>query len=1693
MKISKPLKKLQTTQKISGNQKGVALVLVLTVMSLATIMILSFFSLATSENQASATYSRGLQAQQVAEQAVNMVIAQIRKASSQQNVAWASQPGAIRTWASNGNFKMGYKLYSDDVLQEAAENKLVDDDFKEAQQWTSLPDEFVDLNEPVIRGERVYFPIVDPLAKELPEWPDEIGGEDDTAGVEGFDFNFANGRVINPGDLDKKIKELNNVGHLAMPVRWIYQLADGTLGTLQNGQFKSLLGNISPEQDNQIVARFAFWADDETAKLNLNVHAGGLAWDTPRAGGDMDMAMGQYQPLQKEFQRYPGHPATTHLVPALAPGVLDIVQDKNAMEMIFKTVPRIVGGGSESGTRKANYKNEKEKNGLVPDQNPLLPSVDEYVMQPDRDPTQFPQADGRPAPVDEMSDMMERVRFFVTTSSRAPETTLFNTPRIACWPITGPVGDTSRMTAFDELIAFCSTIGGKEYIFRRFNSDSEDDDMYHSSMKRNPVLYDYLAKLTDSNIPGVGAAFSDKYGDKDRYQILTQIFDYIRSTNLHDDSLFGEDWGAAFQIKNTDDHLTYTNPRAKNPRLDEIGQTGVHKGHGQVTPIKIKKGSITTKGFGRFYTLRDVAIHAICVADGGTGLIRTGFAEALGGAHSEVRSPGYTVYGSSGYQGRDEGYQYSNFPPMHEGASPGNPASYPQWLTDWLNLYLNHEGEWRQIGGANPPSKEDDPKGNWEDRFRWRNSSSPRDQSKNQANWQEVLSIITPAFNPDNWNWNLKYNRIVGTNYEPVKVDESGVGNSDDNTLFDQGEISPQDFMRLGPHEKLVQAAMVFNLFCPSMGWVPIDPDMSIQVHWEDSGTDFKFTTIGPGGSIKPHNLDNAADARNNKQKVYLDPNESGDKLEYGRFLVYRDLEGDLLPLDRREWWYSNDRQTAHHHRHSGGSLPFTYMMRSDNRNLNKDFGGYFNPDGKELRALGNRDSSLRSTGRLTPLDAEFYSPGVHEGNQYSFITAPFRIGPTDPNQSQADFYSTSIEGHPKLKMRGGEITFKIYSHGDKTNSTYPNGELSAPQSDKVLVQTIEIDFPGIVSHPPLLAEGRSGNINEFGEKEGHSISPMEMWSLGLRGAQPKHPLTNSFAMPGRLFRVSTQNGQLFHHADVVQSVSILHGDARLAAVREEIDDRDEIFGPHFRAAIYDNAGGLESFTQTEPEVAGWPYNSYLKPYGDAPELSFSRQAHDMAMSTGYRFEGGDGRANSSYALNKDLTTEREMQILPGLNFNNRLPANAIGDPSKFSGVLVNKYGDFDNNMGLLVDGCYINKPDEGNSHSLYKRTDDTNPNNYNMRRDFGDFPYFVRDWVHEAGSPSYFSPNRIMSGPGMFGSLPTGVWSKEPWQTLLFRPAAGTDHPGASASAGGQDPADHYIMDLFWMPIVEPYAISEPFSTAGKVNINYQILPFRNIKRNTSMRGIFRSEMMVLIPTPGYDREDVTNAAVGNYRKNGPSMYTTSYKHASGRGQGWHWRDKPNGGFLQGKRLRAVIQESKTLQQFDDKFEKDQEIFKSASEICEMHLVPQQVAERLKTRSLQDKLETYTPEVADMENGDYWEDHAAVGDNSREKPYGNIYNRITTKSNTFKVHYRGQVLKQGRRSAAGVSWNWDPELDSVVGQYRGSSIVERYIDPNSTLIPDYANIIASSSNSLTSILNGVSSLGEHYRFRVVNQTRFAP
>ncbi len=358
--------------------------------------------------------------------------------------------------------------------------------------------------------------------------------------------------------------------------------------------------------------------------------------------------------------------------------------------------------------------------------------------------------------------------------------------------------------------------------------------------------------------------------------------------------------------------------------------------------------------------------------------------------------------------------------------------------------------------------------------------------------------------------------------------------------------------------------------------------------------------------------------------------------------------------------------------------------------------------------------------------------------------------------------------------------------------------------------------------------------------------------------------------------------------------------------------------------------------------------------------------------------------------------------------------------------------GDFDTPMGGMEDGCYINKPDEGN-----------------LATSGG---YFGRGGFNVESGASY-SPNRQVCSAVMFGSLPSGVKATEyalkqqqpgqaasvpgrPWQTLLFcpNPAAGPAHPGFGTSIAGQGahyppyqtPPDHLFLDLFTMPIVEPYAVSEPFSTAGKVNLNYQIAPFTYIKRTTGIRAVMRSVKV------GADKTGDTNRAAF-------ARYDVEME--------------PNN---QG-----------TLMGFENVFNRD-DIFRSASQICDIFLVPKGAGAQYNSMS------------------GWWNSYQHTGDNVREFPYGHIYPRVTTKSNTYTVHMRVQTLQKSNPKDATSATYWDETKDRVLGEYRGSNTIERYIDlpytgDSTKDLPDFA----STSNQ--------TSIDVYYKFRTLSSKRFSP
>jgi len=551
-----------------GRRRGAALVLVLSVLVLLAGLVVAIFYTSQSDRQSASLFAGSFEAKSLAETSVNLVIAQITDATRQTGRAWISQPGLIRTFTGNRVPETNYRLYSWADLRPngrfdpfSALNAVPAD-------WRQRKAFFVDLNEPTPDPNAPSDPSRDKYPILYPPNLTASSGGGNVAGYKVSDASVPGGTTGNA---------------VPMPVQWLYVLRDGKVNSATAGASGSEVVISGASASNPIVGRIAFWTDDESAKVNVNTAAGGLFWTPPwfqtskeyRAGTNTPYGFGFSQPVKNEFQRYPGHPART---------ALRAVFPELTWSEIYRITPRILGGGSANG--------EVQLSDTVPilqDTDRLYASLGELRFNAMKILT---GARGeRAGEFSSLSDpeewlaMVEKRKGFLTASSRSPELTLFGNPRVVAWPLPASTSPDDR-TALDKLIAFCSTItsGGNShpFYFTRGDAASSNADI---NISRNRELYAYLQRLTSSPVPGVsGAAFADssKYGALGRDQILTEIFDYIRSTNIQDIQLPDTKWFSRSSI---------------------------------IAPTKWDAGNGATSGFGRTLALRQVGFQFICTAD----------------------------------------------------------------------------------------------------------------------------------------------------------------------------------------------------------------------------------------------------------------------------------------------------------------------------------------------------------------------------------------------------------------------------------------------------------------------------------------------------------------------------------------------------------------------------------------------------------------------------------------------------------------------------------------------------------------------------------------------------------------------------------------------------------------------------------------------------------------------------------------------------------------------------------------------------------------------------------------------------------------------------------------------------------------------------------------------------------------------
>jgi hypothetical protein len=217
-----------------------------------------------------------------------------------------------------------------------------------------------------------------------------------------------------------------------------------------------------------------------------------------------------------------------------------------------------------------------------------------------------------------------------------------------------------------------------------------------------------------------------------------------------------------------------------------------------------------------------------------------------------------------------------------------------------------------------------------------------------------------------------------------------------------------------------------------------------------------------------------------------------------------------------------------------------------------------------------------------------------------------------------------------------------------------------------------------------------------------------------------------------------------------------------------------------------------------------------------------------------------------------------------------------------------------------------------------------------------------------------------------------------------------------------------------------------------GKINLNYRIAPFGYVKvgnrpyieRRTALYGLFRPVKMLLVPK---------NASWAGHAEDPRSV---------------------------SQKYRYDVDEAKTIDEMDKWLDThNQSLFRAASEICDVQLYPEGAGN-----------------VTSWDS--FWNQYPLTADNGRERPYAHIYPRATTKSNVFTVYIRAQSIKKSPTSAVD---EFDDEKDRVTGEYRGSSTIERFLDPNDPAIAKYDPVRTS------------EGLDKYYRFRVLNTKRFNP
>jgi uncharacterized protein (TIGR02600 family) len=1673
-------------------RRGMALVIVIGALALATMLLLAMFSLTETEYRSTQSYVAGLSAKHFGDITTEIVKSQLIRGSlntdSQGNSIntagtrpiHATQPGMIRKYKSDGTFLEAFRLYSSSQMRVPGptETAVFTQGNSTPAEWDQMPAKYVDLNEPVVRpalgagstsgaGVALFFPILDPRAAYnylgthyTPDNPPPPAVP--TTQVEGFWYDRSTSGAGSGGAVTYNgVRNPLSVGgspellRCPMPVEWIYFLQDGTMGTLSPANKFISSGGTGPDANNPIVARIAFWTDDESCKININTASEPTFMAAPYYYHQRDFKWANFPAASGEYQRYPGHPATVALSTVLAPNWrLDPYRPQDdgfqqtdttgivaIKEYIYNLAPKVSTGGSLSGTvpfvlddfsmfnGEATTGASQAVNQAVARAERLYASVDEMLFADGL----YNSGTGRveakynfPASARTMfdHDTLERSRFFLTAHSRSPEFTMYGLPRVCMWPVAdGELADNIKRTNFDNLIALCATIRGatsgtsvdRSYFFRRSQAHHSTYDVTGTTagfppstgLARNSRLLDYLvSQMTSLNWPqtstsGVNAAnYVGKYGVDNVRQLAVQFFDYIRCTNLYDGIL----------------------------ARDQDGTGGTSPG-GQTAQAQAyyKRDSLATQ----LRTFTEQRVTPAAKDYGGdprTRLIRDASDDAgvLPG-HGQV-TPAVWDKAGTRYMGFGRMFTLSEVG-LHVICTAD--GQNDQYACD----FMNENGVRIKSGGGSAARSDpqlDSQETNYQPRFQPNSTSYPNSTEAPPVNaplpyngrsvWWSNFPPLSLGSSPGAFgarygtNSKKKFEMgLLGSDGQPANKYHPSrhPGFAPENWNLTLAEDTP-----LEENERRIQAVFLMESFCPMLGWTKFHPEYTIMVDGDWIGQikingERPFDTTGP---VIVKSNGNLYEANN----VHSMGGHAGPSaMAGGRGGRPVSGQGKVVMGSDPSWLSGN---TNGHNALTNYGLTSNFLTVRRDQTMRLQF-----PNG-ELRINIYDKHDWQTLQPIQKIAIRFPS-GEASLPVPTLVYNNYPLG-TDSKGGVAGRelnYWTEVDKFGNIKYRRATQAPHWWVYNQAGCIGRMTGRVNPAYVDNMSGGPFWLSEPAPI--PP-----------------GASPSPLRQM---LRGRLDTVAAANDgnagWTPPGTAQGIAILPPESSgFESDVVRTMVPALGDYRMVAARYDV--RPELWRPH---PDWENGPNTEKAIHT--------FSTF---WGDF-EAGFNLPpALDRRLLVALVNFGPTGNT-TNFSRTPDLP------------------------PSNDYAQAANSYGDFDAGIANAREGPYVNKPDEGNFYA----GEYTRAGNKRFYRS----GYFFESWHNSDDwrSGVYMTPNRLISSPVMFGSLPTGIWATggaqslsaltgtpyqnmpcRPWQTLLFRPYVRSNQAAYGSKPihpGDGGPKDHFLLDMFFMPVVEPYAISEPLSVAGRINMNYQIVPFTNIRRATGMYGVMKGEFITAIPNG-----DIYNSKNFRASPNTAQQWDTYHDEKTSPRKFWHRK----------------IQIPETLAQFDDRFNMTaggtaNGLFRSASQICEMHLVPdvstgitEQGGEFLPTM-----IGMKTANARNLAMTTFWQNHAATGDNVRERPYSNLYARLTTRSNTFRIHVRAQVVKKARSTDPLV---FDPLRDQVLSEYRGSTLLERFVDPsdNARPLPDYAA-------SATPV--SLDPLDSFYQFRVIESKRFNP